>query len=131
LKNKKKNTTAKAVVFAFVISVIIKLKSVMKKIFLIISVVLSQTVFAQNTFKAIIKSKTENETLIGATAIVQGTTNGASADANGFIEIKNIANGKQIIVFSYIGFESEWRIVSSGSQYGPNREGCTQRIRDK
>ena len=61
---------------------------------------------AQNSLKAIIKSKTNRETLVGATAFVQGASNGASADANGFLEIKNIPNGKQIIVFSYIGFNT-------------------------
>ncbi|MEY4875029.1 MAG: hypothetical protein RL708_178 [Bacteroidota bacterium] len=63
------------------------------------------TVFGQNTFKAIIKDSESKETLIGATALLKGTTNGASADANGILEIKNIATGKQTIVFSYLGFE--------------------------
>lgn len=62
-------------------------------------------VTAQNTFKAIIQDSLTNELLIGSTAVLKGTTNGSSADLNGKIEINNIPDGKQIIVFSYIGYE--------------------------
>lgn len=65
--------------------------------------------FAQNTFTAIIKDNENKETVAGATAILKGTTNGASSDANGFLEIKNIPNGKQTIVFSSLGFEKSER----------------------
>lgn len=63
-------------------------------------------VFGQNTFRAVIKDSEIKETLIGATAVLQGTTFGASADEEGRIEIKNIPDGKQIFVFSYIGYET-------------------------
>ena len=62
-------------------------------------------VFGQNIFKAVIKDSETKELLIGATAVVQGTTNGASADINGLLEIKNIQDGKQIIIFSFVGYE--------------------------
>ena len=61
----------------------------------------------QNTFKAIIKDSQTKETLFGATVILQGTTNGAVADENGFVEIKNIPDGKQVIIFSYIGYKEK------------------------
>lgn len=61
-------------------------------------------IWAQNTLKATIKDSKNNEPLVGATTILRGTANGAIADANGLIELKNIPNGKQIIEFSYIGF---------------------------
>lgn len=78
----------------------------MKKIILIILLALTGLVSkAQNTFKAVIKDSETKETLIGATAVLQGTTSGVSADINGFIEIKDIPDGKQIIVFSYIGYD--------------------------
>ncbi|MBP6759074.1 MAG: TonB-dependent receptor [Flavobacterium sp.] len=63
------------------------------------------TVFSQNTFKAIIKDSETKEPLIGASAILEGTTNGATADINGLIIISNIPNGKQEIQFRYIGYE--------------------------
>ena len=66
---------------------------------------ITTTVFAQNTFKAIIQDSESKEILIGATAVLQGTHNGESADINGLLEIKNIPDGKQVIVFSYVGYE--------------------------
>lgn len=63
------------------------------------------TVFSQNTFKAIMKDSETKEPLIGASAILEGTTNGATADINGLITISNIPNGKQEIQFRYIGYE--------------------------
>ena len=61
------------------------------------------TVFGQNTFKAVIKDSETKEPLIGATAILSGTATGATADINGMITLTNIPNGKQIIEFRYIG----------------------------
>ena len=78
----------------------------MKKIILpLLAIIYTSMAFGQNTFKAIIKDSESKETLIGATAILQSTTFGASADHNGFVEIKNIPDGKQIIIFSYIGYK--------------------------
>jgi outer membrane receptor for ferrienterochelin and colicins len=75
-------------------------------IVLLVTAINIAAVFGQNTFKAVVKDGETKEPLIGATAVVQGTTNGASADVNGMIEIKNIPDGKQTIVFSYIGYET-------------------------
>ena len=77
----------------------------MTKIILLLLATLSITsAFSQNSFRAYLKDTETKETLIGATAVVQGTTNGASADINGFIEIKNIPDGKQVVVFRSIGY---------------------------
>lgn len=62
-------------------------------------------IYSQNVFTANIKNSETKEPLIGATAIVKGTTIGASADINGLVVIKNIPNGKQLIIFQYIGYE--------------------------
>jgi len=79
----------------------------MKKIILLVlATILIGSVYAQNTLKAVIKSTENNEPLVGATAIVKGTNNGVTADTSGLIEIKNIPNGKQVIEFSYIGYET-------------------------
>jgi outer membrane receptor for ferrienterochelin and colicins len=61
--------------------------------------------YGQNSFKAIIKDSESKEILIGATAVLEGTTNGSSADENGYIEINNVPNGTQTIIFSYLGYE--------------------------
>lgn len=77
----------------------------MKTIILpLMAIIYTSLAFGQNTFKAIIKDSESKETLTGATAFVQGTTKGASANINGLLEIKNIPDGKQVIVFSYIGY---------------------------
>lgn len=78
----------------------------MQKIILpLLALIYSAVAFGQNTFKAQLKDAESKEVLIGATAILQGTTNGSSADQNGYIEIKNITNGKQLITFHYIGYQ--------------------------
>lgn len=71
----------------------------------LLAIIYTSNAFGQNTFKAIVKDSESNENLIGTAAILQGTTNGASADQTGFLEIKGIPDGKQIIVFSYVGYE--------------------------
>lgn len=84
----------------------------MKKIILIFFLAVSAKAYGQNTYKAFIKDSETKEPLIGATGVVQGTTNGASADIKGFIEIKNIPDGKQIIVFSFIGYNQRTDTVN-------------------
>lgn len=64
------------------------------------------SVFSQNTFKAILKDSTMTENLIGATAVMKGTTNGGSSNANGEVTISNIPDGEITIVFSYIGYKT-------------------------
>jgi len=77
----------------------------MKKI-LIVSffMTLNLCVYAQNTFKAVIKDSEKKEPLIGVTAQVTGTTIATISDENGHIILTGIANGLQEIQFSYIGF---------------------------
>jgi iron complex outermembrane receptor protein len=70
-----------------------------------LAMLFTSMVFGQNSFKANIKDSESKETLTGATAILEGTINGSSADENGFIEINNVPNGTQTIIFSYLGYE--------------------------
>ena len=78
----------------------------MKKIILpLLAIIYTSLAFGQNTLKAIVKDSLTKEFLIGSTAALKGTTNGSSADLNGKIEIKNIPDGKQTVVFSYMGYE--------------------------
>ena len=78
----------------------------MQKIILSVMVLIySVGAIAQNTFKAEIKDAESKEVLTGATATLQGTAIGSIADQNGYIEIKNIPDGKQIIIFRYMGYQ--------------------------
>jgi len=71
---------------------------------LIFLLAITANLMAQNTFKAVVRDAESNEPLIGATANLKGTTIGAATDVNGLLEIKNIEDGKQTIVFSFIGY---------------------------
>ncbi len=77
----------------------------MKKIIIIVLIIFSQTTFAQNILKATLQDSKTHEALIGASAVVKGTTNGGSSDSSGNIVLKNIPDGEQTIVFSYIGYD--------------------------
>lgn len=44
--------------------------------------------------------------LVGATAILEGTDNGAVAGANGLLSITNIPDGEQQFLFAFVGYES-------------------------
>ena len=70
---------------------------------------------AQNRFHAIIKDETTQEPLIGATAIIKGTTTGATADLNGLITIDNFPTGEQTIVYSFVGYENKTETVNISS----------------
>jgi len=73
----------------------------------LILVALATITNAQNYFTVKILDSESNETLIGATILLKGTTNGVSTDVNGLATLKNIPNGKQIISISFIGYEDE------------------------
>ena len=77
----------------------------MKKIILpLLAILYTSILFSQNSFNAIIKDSETKEVLFGANAIIKGSTNGSSSDQNGFLEITNIPNGSQTIIFSFIGY---------------------------
>ncbi len=60
---------------------------------------------AQNTLNAYIKDSETKEALTGATALLLNTSNGVSADINGFVILSNIPDGKQAVQFSFLGYE--------------------------
>ena len=72
----------------------------------------SINVFAQNTFKVIIKDEKTNEPLSGVAVFLKGTQNSTTSDDKGFAELKNIPIGKQTILFKLLGYtENEKNIV--------------------
>ena len=67
---------------------------------------------AQNTLRAVIKDAKTNEPLIGATASIIATAHGAVSDTSGTVMLNNIPDGKQIIKFSYVGYETRFDTLS-------------------
>lgn len=79
----------------------------MKKIFLLfIAIGLINSVFAQNTFEAIIRDSETSEALMGAIMSLQGSEVKAMADSSGRIALKNIPDGRQTFSFTHIGYET-------------------------
>ena len=62
---------------------------------------------AQNNLKTTIKDEKTNEPLLGVTVFLKGTQNGTTSDEIGFAELKNVPNGKQIIVFQFVGYQKK------------------------
>ena len=78
-----------------------------KKTLTLLLVAFATITNAQNTLDVIVVSEENKETLIGATLLLKGTTNGISTNSQGAAFLKNIPNGKQTIVFSYIGYQQK------------------------
>lgn len=62
--------------------------------------------FSQNTFKTIVKDSIKNQKISSVNVIMKGTQLGASSNEKGEIEINNVPNGKQIFVFSFLGYKT-------------------------
>jgi outer membrane receptor for ferrienterochelin and colicins len=82
-------------------------KTMKKLLVLCIALFYTTITYSQNTFKAIIKDGKTNEPLTGTTAVLQGTTKGASADHSGLITLTDIHDGKQVIRFSLLGYQTQ------------------------
>lgn len=79
----------------------------MKKLSVLFIALLYTTIsYSQHTLRAIIKDAKTNEALTGATAGIVGTGIGAASDTEGLVVLKNIPTGKQLIRFTYVGYES-------------------------
>ncbi|QOD61451.1 TonB-dependent receptor [Polaribacter haliotis] len=63
------------------------------------------TTLAQNTLQVKVISEESKETIFGVNILVKNTTIGSTTDFDGLATIKNIKDGMQTIVISYVGFE--------------------------
>lgn len=61
------------------------------------------TTLSQNITGKIVDTK--NEVLIGASVVIEGTTQGSSTDLEGDFKIQNVKPGKYTLVASYIGYQ--------------------------
>ena len=69
--------------------------------------IFTSTAFAQNSFDAVAKDSESGKPLVGATALIKGTSTGGSSGTNGQIRIHNIPDGEHIIEFSFLGYRSQ------------------------
>ena len=78
-----------------------------KLIVLLVVLFFAVTTYAQNTYKAIIKDAKTKQKLSGTTVKIQGTVIQAVADSTGMVTLTNVPAGKQLIHFSFIGYQSK------------------------
>ncbi len=80
----------------------------MKKLIMLVVVLLcTAAAFAQNTYKAVVKDAKTNLPLTGATIKVLGTALRTTSDQTGSVIITGIPSGKQVIQYSYVGFQTK------------------------
>ncbi|SFH04309.1 TonB-dependent receptor [Pedobacter insulae] len=80
----------------------------MKKLLLLLAAVLfSALAYSQHTFKVTVKDAKTNQPLSGASVLLFNSTKGAIADSLGTAILNGIPTGKQIIVFTYIGYQKK------------------------
>jgi iron complex outermembrane receptor protein len=77
----------------------------MRAIVLLFLIVFANILQAQNTFTAIVKDEDSKEPLIGANCVLERTGNGAITDLSGKVILQNIPDGKQTLIFSYVGYK--------------------------
>ena len=78
----------------------------MKLNVIILFLLFGSSSIAQNTYKVIVKDKSNNEVVIGAVAHLKGSANGSSSDKKGEILLTNMPDGRHIIIISYVGYEN-------------------------
>ena len=73
-------------------------------IFLVLSTVITSA--QDNTLSGTVYERETNTPLIGATVVVQGTSNGASTDFDGNFTLNNVAIG-DVVAITYVGFQDQ------------------------
>ncbi len=68
--------------------------------------------YAQHVYHALVYDAHDDQPLVGANVVFQGTTLGATTDAEGRVTLTGIPSGEHTIVFSYIGFEPTERTLT-------------------
>ena len=85
----------------------------MKKLMLIIMALVSTVMaYGQNTLTAYIKDADSKEPLIGASVLLNNTTNGATSDVTGQVVLESIPDGRQTFRFSYVGYTEKVEVIT-------------------
>ncbi len=103
-----------------------------KKIHFLLGLFLMSLVgFSQSgELKGKITDKAGNESLVGATVIIKGTTIGSTTDLDGIYSLKNLADGQYTVVASFVGFTPIERqiTVANGQLVSENFELITDLV---
>ena len=99
----------------FILILIFKLLFMKKQLaFLLFLLFLGLPILAQNmSISGIVLDKKLNEPIIGASVLIQGTSNGSITDLEGKFVFENVAVGNKLVV-SYIGFRTQEILVTGG-----------------
>ncbi len=76
---------------------------------------LSQAMAQTSTVTGVVISAEDNEPVIGASVLVQGTLLGAVTDNDGKFEIANVPNAAKTLKISYVGMESREVAIQRGT----------------
>lgn len=76
-----------------------------KLLLLFVAGLVSLNAFTQNIFSCIVKDAGSKEPLSNVSVLLKGTGKGSSTNADGKALMKNVPSGRQIIVFSSIGYK--------------------------
>jgi len=78
-----------------------------RTIMLLAMVLLASAAYAQNTYRAIIKDAKTKQILPGTTVRILGAALATISDNTGLVTINGIASGRQLIQYSYVGFQAK------------------------
>ncbi len=76
-------------------------------LFLLLLVFQSHTSIAQGIIQGQIRDRKTNESIVGASVYLKGTTTGASTDIDGNYSIKNIKPGSYTVIISFISYKTD------------------------
>lgn len=74
---------------------------------LYVSDAFSQAQRSEGTLSGYVLDKKSEERLPAVTVFVKGTTRGTSSRSDGTFEVKNIPEGKQVIIAQYVGYKPQ------------------------
>ncbi|MGL2966944.1 TonB-dependent receptor [Flavobacterium sp. XGLA_31] len=77
----------------------------MKSIYTLLFLLIALTTQAQNTISGVVVDE-KNHPLVGANVFIEGTYDGDNTDDNGHFSFVTMANGNQILVITYLAFET-------------------------
>ncbi len=91
----------------------------MRKIYTLLIIGLTLTIsvaYGQSTISGKIVDANSSASLVGATAMIEGTTKGSTAGMDGSFQINNVEDGTYTINFGYLGYgEKTKTVIVSGS----------------